>query len=401
MGWLIPVAWALALAVTVAAFYRATFAAAYFVSGRKKTDSQPTTGSPPRFAVLIPAHDEELLIETVIQTIRAAHYPRERIEIHVIADNCSDRTAAIVRELGEHVHERHDKTNPGKGQAIDWVLQRIDLPTYDAVAFFDADNLVDPEFFAVMQRDLAIGGRCLQGYYGIANPNETVMTRLLSVTYVMKNLLFNAGKTQLGLSVILMGTGMVFRSDILGRTGWQAMSIGEDVEQTFCLLEQGERIRFVPEALARAQESTSLSQGYAQRQRWASGRRALGHRARRAITQGLRTRSLHAIDTGVDLLMPTYSGLMNWTAVAGVVALLVSPWTLAPIALVAGALAYQLAEVVVALWIMDADWRFIRSLAFAPVFLVWKSVIDLLALVGHRRTLWARTDRKPHSESID
>ena len=401
MGWLIPIAWTFALAVAGAALYRATFAIAYLVAGRRSVETGPIAGEPPRFAVLIPAHDEELLIATVIQSIRAARYPRQRIDVHVIADNCSDRTAAIVRELGEHVHERQDKTNPGKGQAIDWVLCRIDLASYDAVAFFDADNIVDPEFFAVMQRALADGGRCLQGYYGIANPNETVMTRLLSVTYVMKNLLFNAGKTRLGLSVILMGTGMVFRSDVLARTGWQAMSIGEDLEQTFCLLEQGERIRFVPEALARAQEATSLSQGYAQRQRWASGRQALAHRARRAIAQGFRTRSIHAIDTGVELLMPTYSSLMNWTAVAGIAALVVSPWTLAPLVVVAAALAYQLFEVVVSLRIMGADARFVRSLAFAPVFLVWKSVIDVLALVGHRRNVWARTDRKPHTESID
>ncbi len=401
MIWWIPIAWIVALAVAIAAAYRAVFAVAYLLSRKSPPALTTEKGGPTRFAILIPAHDEELLIATVIQTLRAARYPRELIQIHVIADNCTDRTAAIVRELGEQVHERHDPRNPGKGQAIDWMLSRLDLASVDAVAFFDADNLVDPGFFSVMQRELEAGGRCLQGYYGIANPGETVMTRLLAVTYVMKNLLFNAGKTKLGLSVILMGTGMVFRSDILARTGWQAMSIGEDLEQTFCLLEQGERIRFVPDALARAQEATSLSQGYAQRQRWASGRKALAKRARRAIGQGIRTRSLHAIDTGVELLIPTYSGLLNWTAVASLLALFALPWTIAPAAVVGCALAYQLAEVGVALWIMEADWRFIRSLAFAPVFLVWKSVIDVLALVGHRRNIWARTHRKPHSESID
>src|SRR5262249_52346101 len=157
----------------------------------------------------------------------------------------------------------------------------------DAVVFFDADNIIDPEFFRVMDCELAQGQRCLQGYYGIANPEESLMTRLLAVTYVMKNLLFNGGKRALGLCVVLMGTGMVFKREVIARHGWKAMSIGEDLEQTYRLIEAGERIRFVPAAQIRAQEATSLRQGFPQRQRWASGRRALYSVARRVMAAGL------------------------------------------------------------------------------------------------------------------
>ena len=203
----------------------------------------------------------------------------------------------------------------------------------------------------------------------------------------------------MGLSVLLMGTGMVFRSDVLARTGWKAMSIGEDLEQTFCLLESGERVAFVPDALARAQEATTLGQGYTQRQRWATSRRDLNARARSAIAHGLRHRSLHRIDSGLDILMPSYSKLLNWTAVAAGLSLAVAPRTLGPAVLVGGALLYQVAEVAIALRIMRAELRFIASLAFAPVFLVWKAVIDVLAVVGFRRDAWTRTERQPHTRS--
>jgi glycosyltransferase involved in cell wall biosynthesis len=348
---------------------------------------------------LIPAHNEELLIDEVIKTIRAADYPQDRIEINVIADNCTDQTATRVRNLGEIAHERHDPDNPGKGQALDWVLSRIDLTAVDAVALFDADNLVDSDFFHAMDRELSNGRRCLQGYYGIANPSDSVMTRLLAVTYVMKNLLFNAGKAKLGLSVVLMGTGMVFRSEVLARSGWQAMSIGEDLEQTFCLLESGERVFFVADALTRAQEATTLSQGYTQRQRWSTGRRALNARARKAIADGLRLRSLHRIETGLDILMPTYSKLLNWTLFSAAVCLVATPRTLGPALIVAAALVYQIIEVVVALRLMKAAPEFITALAFGPVFLVWKGVIDLLSVVGFRRDAWTRTERQPHTEA--
>lgn len=400
MTLLIIVAWIIAAVVLVAAGYRALFAFACLLLHSQRRNAAQVDAAR-RFAVLIPAHDEELLIDEVIKTIRAADYDQSQIEIHVIADNCIDGTAGRVRALGETAHERFEPHHRGKGQAIDWMLSKLDLSNVDAVALFDADNLVDPGFFSAMNHELATGRRCLQGYYGIANPDESVMTRLLAVTYVMKNQLFNAGKARLGLSVILMGTGMVFRSDVLARTGWQAMSIGEDLEQTFCLLERGERIEFVPDALVRAQEATTLGQGYTQRQRWATGRRALTARARSAIAEGIRNRSLHSIDTGIDILMPTYSKLLNWSFVALGISLMVSPWTLGPVILVSLALLYQIFEVVVALRIMRAGRQFVVSLAFAPLFLAWKAGIDLLAVIGYRRNVWTRTDRQPHTESTN
>jgi hypothetical protein len=214
----------------------------------------------------------------------------------------------------------------------------------------------------------------------------------------MKNLLLNAGKQRLGLSVLLMGTGMVFRKEILAESGWQSKSIGEDLEQSFWLFEHGEHIRFVEDALAHAQEATSLKQGTTQRQRWATGRRALNARARAAIVRGLRAGSLHQVDAGLDLLMPAYSKHLNWTAVALVLGALATPATFGPLCVAGAALLYQIAEVGVAMRIMGAGPQLIASLAFAPVFLLWKAAIDALAVVGFRRDAWIRTERQPHTE---
>jgi hypothetical protein len=85
--------------------------------------------------------------------------------------------------------------------------------------------------------------------------------------------------------------------------------------------------------------------------------------------------------------------------VAAALGLAVTPWTLGPAVVVGAALLYQVAEVAIALRIMRAEARFIASLVFAPVFLLWKVVIDVLALVGFRRSAWTRTERQPHTDS--
>jgi len=380
--------------------YRATFAISYLLF-RKRALTAPSSATDCRFAIVIPAHDEELLIGDILGSLSRVDYPLENLRVHVLADNCTDETAERARELGVIVFERDEPQKRGKGQAIAWLLERLDLDEIDAVAFFDADNLVDPEFFGAMNRELADGRRCLQGYYGISNPNESAMTRLLSITYVMKNLLFNAGKSSLGLSVSLMGTGMVFRRDVIERYGWKSMTIGEDLEQTLQLHESSEFIQFVPDALTLAQEASTLSQGYSQRQRWASGRRVLVGAARSAIVRGIRNASLWQMELGVELLMPGYSKLLNWTLATAVVSLIFVERSPALTLAVLFVLIYQMFEVLLAMRLMRAGLRTLKSLMFAPVFLVWKAAIDILATVGHRRDAWVRTERAAHPDASD
>jgi cellulose synthase/poly-beta-1,6-N-acetylglucosamine synthase-like glycosyltransferase len=398
---LVGLTWLLAIFLLLVCVYRATFALAYLIRGTRVTDDDPAKEIERRFAIVIPAHDEELLIGDVLGSLSRVDYPSDRIRVHVIADNCSDETAERARSMGAIVFERNDLQNRGKGQALAWLLERLDLTEFDAVAFFDADNLVDPRFFRSMNRELAQGHRCLQGYYGISNPNETAMTRLLSVTYVMKNLLFNAGKTLLGLSVSLMGTGMVFHRDVIERYGWESTTIGEDLEQTLRLHEAGEYIQFVPDALSLAQEASTLRQGYTQRQRWASGRRVLAAAARSAIVRGVRNGSPWQIELGIELLMPGYSKLLNWTLAASVVSVALISRSPGLIVVVAAAFSYQVLEILVAMRVMGAGLQTLKALMFAPVFLVWKAAIDFLATIGYRRDAWVRTERAEHPGPLD
>jgi cellulose synthase/poly-beta-1,6-N-acetylglucosamine synthase-like glycosyltransferase len=392
MSILVLLAWLFVGFLLAAVIYRAIFAAAYLLGRRPGSDASP----PDRersFAVVIPAHDEESFIADVITSLRATDYPQERLQITVVADNCSDRTAEVVRSLGENVLERIEPENRGKGQALDWAFQQLDLSGVDAVALFDADNFVEPGYFQAMNRELERGRRCLQGYNGISNPEATVMTRLLSVTYVMKNLLFNGGKAVLGLSVVLNGTSMVFARDVIERIGWKAMTIGEDLEQTFYLLDHGERVHFVADARSSAQESTTFEEGYTQRQRWTAGRRALSGTARSAVLAGLRKGSIRQVECGIDLLMPTYAKLMNWSVVALVGAFLLRSWDPRLLWGAAVVLGYQALEVGIALILMKAEPRFLLSLAYAPVFLVWRAGVELSALLGRRPSQWTRATR--------
>jgi cellulose synthase/poly-beta-1,6-N-acetylglucosamine synthase-like glycosyltransferase len=392
-------AWLGAAAVVTAVSYRWLFTATWLLRPESDPEEVEVEG-PRRFALLIPAHDEELLVEAAIRSARTCDHPANALAVHVIADNCTDRTAEVARSAGAEVLVRNEPGQRGKGQALAWGLARLDLARFDAVAIVDADNLIDPGFFREMNHRLACGDRILQGYDGISNPSETMLTRLIAVTSVMKNLFFYGGKSVLGLSSLLMGTGMVFATPVLREASWTAGSIGEDLEQSLDLLSAGERIRFVPEARVYAQEASSFQQGTVQRQRWSTGRHQLRIRAWRALREGIATRQWDLADAGAELLLPTYAMTLNLTLLALLASLVALPVTPLPLAASLLGLGAQAAEVGFALREMRASRPFVVSLLLTPVFLLWRGAIDVLALFGFRGDRWSRTARRAHSSEI-
>ena len=86
-----------------------------------------------RYAVLISARNEENVIGNLIDSLHNQTYPSKLIDIWLVADNCTDRTAEVVREMGCHVVERHDTELIGKGYALSYLLSTmIDSGVADA-----------------------------------------------------------------------------------------------------------------------------------------------------------------------------------------------------------------------------------------------------------------------------
>jgi 1,2-diacylglycerol 3-beta-glucosyltransferase len=388
---------ALAAAALLVALHRWVFALAYLlrVHGRPPGAAAPAVPRT-RFATLVPAHDEELLIGAAVDSVFQSDYPREALAVYVIADRCRDATAAVARAHGAHVLERSGPPG-GKGDALAHAIEQLEFAGSDAVVIVDADVVIGPGFYAAMDRELRRGGRVLQGYDGIANPDDTMLTRLMAVTFAMKNLLYCAGKSALGFSPLFQGKGMVFDRDLLKRRGWSARGLSEDLEEALRWIRDGERVRFVHDARIYAQEAASLDQARSQRDRWAGGSRELQGSARRMLLHALRRGDWVLAEASLGVMLPNYSKHMNLTVVAG--ALVAGGWLAGsalpawPLAVAAAALALQAAEFAAGLWLMRAGWRHVCSVVLAPVFLAWKAGVDLRAAFGARRTAWVRTAR--------
>ena len=349
-----------------------------------------------RFCVLIPAHNEELLISRLLLCFREQAYPKDLFKCFVIADNCTDNTARISSENGAMVLKRLDKALFGKGHALKWALEKIDLTAFDAVLIVDADSVVGNDILLHLDRSIREGNRAIQCYNGVANPHESWFTRLLHVSRTIGNEIVHPAKQRLGLSSYLMGNGMCFSTRLLSKFGWDAFTVGEDWEYYAKIVREGESVAFCKNARVFHQESYSMKQATSQRLRWSSGRFAIAwSEGLRIFRQGIMERNTIKIDAAFPLIFPNPSLGINISVILMMFSIFLpsivnkyvyTGWFAVLIVL-------QILMFVYGIMYTEEKLKGFLSMFIAPLFLVWKMGIDVLSLFGIGRERWVPTAR--------
>ena len=224
-----------------------------------------------KFAVLVCARNEESVIRLPVKSILLSKYPAECLEVIVLADNCTDATVARAREAGATVWE---KTVPsmGKGDVLDWGLAKLFARGgFDAVAVFDADNIVSDGWFDAMNDALQDGETVVTGRRHSSNAQANVIASWYTVYWAMMNELSNRVRTNLGLSGKLTGTGFAFVPAALETEGWKTRTMVEDVEFTVRTNLRGGRVAYVPEADYADEQPVTVTYMWRQLRRWATG----------------------------------------------------------------------------------------------------------------------------------
>ncbi len=347
-----------------------------------------------RFAVLVPAHNEEAVLGAMLASLRRLDYPPTLMDVQVVADNCTDTTAAIAREAGDSVYERHDEHEIGKGYALRWLLGQVQATarTYDAYVVMDADTEVSPNFLQVMDAQLQAGQSIIQSQYRVQNGQESWTSGLRSVAFALFNHLRPLGRTAMGWSSGLKGTGMCFKASVVQEFGWDSFSLTEDVEYHVRLVSAGLRVAYAPEAIIWSAMPTSLKQSQSQQMRWERGRLELVRRhVPRLLWGTLRTKNMALFDAAMEILVPPLSVVVGLVFCCCVGAFLLHS-TLG-IRLGAALLFGLLLYILIGLRLARLPLAAYRSLLFAPAYIAWKLWVYVVALIpaGDRR--WVRTSR--------
>jgi cellulose synthase/poly-beta-1,6-N-acetylglucosamine synthase-like glycosyltransferase len=365
---------------------------AALLPGRR--ESPPAATARPRCAVLVPAHDEEAGIGSTIKTLLPQLQPGDRLL--VVADNCRDRTAEVVRSLGATAVERHDPDRRGKGFALDFGVRALEPDPPEVVVIVDADCRVVDGALERLVREVAATNRPVQAAYEMDVPTGGGPRGQLSAfAFLVKNVVRPRGLERLGLPCLLTGTGMAFPWPILRDADLASGNIVEDMKLGVDLALAGHPPKFCPAAEVIGELPTGRRAAFKQRTRWEHGHlQTLLTQVPRLALAAMRQRRPGLLGLALELSVPPLSMLFLLWAVAGAAA--ACWWTLGPSLLPAALLAGGGLSVLLALF--SAWLRFGRaclppaSLLVAPVYMLGKLPIYLTFLF-RRQQAWVRTER--------
>ena len=272
---------------------------------RKKNDKKYKAEK--KFALIIAAHNEEVVVANLIESLKHQNYPKELYDIFLIADNCTDNTAKIGREHGAKVFERQNKEKRGKGFALEWMFAKIFKmkENYDAIAIFDADNIASNNFLMEMNNKMCEGYKVVQGYLDSKNPYDSWITQSYSIAFWSANRMFQLARANLGLSNQIGGTGFVVSTKVLKELGWGATCLTEDLEFSCKLILNGEKVGWAHDAVVFDEKPLTLKQSWNQRKRWMQGFADVGSRYfTKLLKKAIKDRSFIAFDCILYVMQP-------------------------------------------------------------------------------------------------
>lgn len=252
----------------------------------------PQTAQKKRYAILIAARNEEAVLPHLLDSIRNQDYPAQYLTTYVIADNCTDCTAAVAAQRGARVYQRFNTAQVGKGYALNYLLEQIrlsgEMEQYDCFLVFDADNLLRPDYISQMNRLCAEGYEAFCGYRNSKNYGSNWLSSGYALWYLHESAHLNRSRMALGTCCAVSGTGFGFTRQLLERTGgWNFFTLTEDIEfGTWCAT-RGVRIGYCHDAIAYDEQPTDFAVSVRQRTRWIQGGIQVSVRYARDFLRGL------------------------------------------------------------------------------------------------------------------
>jgi len=258
--WLITIFWVYNITISVSSLI-------------KLKDKKLLVDKQHKFMAIIPAHNEETVVKNLVESLKNQNYPKELLDIYVIADNCTDGTAEMAEEAGAIVFRRYDPEHKTKGYALQWFLkQKIeDGSDYDAFCIFDADNIVMPDFIKNMNKKLCQGEEVVQGYRDIKNPTDSWIASGYALFYWTMHRFYHLARYNLGLSPLLNGTGFMVKFDIIKPNGWETQTLTEDIEFSLQNIAAGRKLGWSTDAIVYDEQPIGFKQSWKQRTRWSVG----------------------------------------------------------------------------------------------------------------------------------
>lgn len=297
----------------------AVYSAIVSLWGLRSPSSAGSTSSTRRIRVVVPAHDEEAVIEGICADLAAQDHDSSLLRSVVVADRCSDDTVGRARK---HVEVVERTSGEGaKGAAISWYLSRFPLDDGESLLILDADNRIDPGFVGSVAAAMDDGHSVIQTYLDVANPDGSTLATANALTYWASNRMVQLARTNLGWSCDLGGTGMAFTREALADAGGVTDDLTDDLALNVRLNLAGHKAHWLHNVRVRDEKPTGARATVTQRARWVRGKRSVQRSyGAELIGAGFRKRRMGLLDLAFRVYNPGRSFIALMIAVLAVIA---------------------------------------------------------------------------------
>lgn len=237
----------------------------------------PETDVFPTYTFVTCARNEETVIAQLITTIRALDYPQEKINIHVVADNCTDNTAIIAAQLKAKVYTRNDLTKIGKSYALEYYFneQKKVVPAKDFAGYIviDTDNVLDAQFLKEVNKVYqATNAKVVATYRASTNAGDSLWAFGTGYSFLRECCLMHKGREVLGLSSYVSGTGFFVSYEKMQEVeGWNHHLLIEDIEFSVAHVMEKGRTHYAHNAIFYDEQAVNFKSSWHQRMRWVKG----------------------------------------------------------------------------------------------------------------------------------
>ena len=344
----------------------------------------------PSVAVLIPAHNESLVITKTIQTILPQLLPQD--QLLVVADNCTDDTANMARNLGANVVERLNSTLRGKGYALDHGIQYLQNMPPQVVMIVDADCSISADFIQILAQACVQLQRPVQALdLMLAPANANLKIKIAEFAWAVKNKVRPLGFKALGLPCQLMGTGMAFLWTDITKMSLANGHIAEDMKLGIDFCRAAKAAVFIPDVLVTSLFPQGEQASTTQRARWEHGHLGMIiSEAPSLLLESLKSRNVQMFGLACDLIVPPLAVLVLLCVAVFIVSFIAQ----AQLALLLSSLLLAALTVAVLLaWLCfgRAIISF-KQLCYAPIYALVKIPLYIKFFLN-RQVEWVRSKR--------
>lgn len=250
--------------------------AVFMLIGIFKKKTYPATDKKLKYGIIIGARNESGVIGDLLDSIYSNDYPSDKLQVFVVAHNCTDETAKIARKKGATVYEYNNPEERTVGYAYRYLVDRINedygWKNYDGFFIINADNALKPDYISKMNDAFVAtkGKQVITSYRNSKNFGKNYISCLYGIFFLSSCRYESRGRTVCGCSTRVSGTGYLFNSETI-KNGWEYVTLTEDWEFTADRIADGAKIVYCDDAQFYDEQPTTIKIMLRQRFRWARG----------------------------------------------------------------------------------------------------------------------------------